>query len=89
MCPLSCSVFVVFFFILHLARSIAVVSIYLVCDSGNVATCPSILAARLVFCLRFNRFVFSLPEHAQGELLGSLDVRRPSYVWTSETSVTF
>ena len=32
--------------------------------------------------------IFSSPELAQGELLGYRDVRRPSYVWTSETSET-
>ena len=31
--------------------------------------------------------VVSSPELAQGELLGYRDVRRPSYVWTYETSV--
>ena len=35
-----------------------------------------------------NSFFFSSPEHAQGELLGYRDVRRPSYVWTSVTSET-
>ena len=33
------------------------------------------------------RPIFSSPEHAQGELLGYRDVRRPSYLRTSETSV--
>ena len=37
---------------------------------------------------RHNFLVFSSPELAQGELLGYCDVRRPSYVWTSETSET-
>ena len=33
-------------------------------------------------------YIFSSPELAQGELLGYRDVRRPSYVWTSETYET-
>ena len=31
---------------------------------------------------------FSSAEHAQGELLRYCNVLHPSYVWTSETSVT-
>ena len=36
-----------------LARFVAVVSIYLVCDFSTVATCPSIPATRFAFCLCF------------------------------------
>ena len=31
--------------------------------------------------------LFSLPEHAQCQILGYCDVRGPSYMWTSQTSV--
>ena len=40
------------------------------------------------YYLKMAYFIFSSPELAQDELLGYRDVRRLSYVWTSETYET-
>ena len=40
-----------------LARFVAVMSIYIVCDFSIVAACPSVPAVRFAFCLCFIRFV--------------------------------
>ena len=59
----------------------SIVSVCLVCDFSIVATCPSMPAARLAFCLCFIHFVFVLsaePKQNQGRGLVDRKLFKPS-----------